>query len=410
MLFVTREKFPTYRVDLTELFSAGICTYGVHIDWVMNSLKPGPTRVLECGKKERVFVGATLSGDGIVAKIINQLLCLIHDLRIWSICRGGSYNLIQVRDKFFASVIAILAARISRVPFLYWMSFPFPEADLNRAADKNRDLSIFFRLYYKLRGHLTSLLLYRLILTSSDHIFVQSDQMKESLIKKGVDRYKITPVPMGVSFYRLNETEIKPSEDFRLRGLKSVVYIGSLSRARRMEFLIRAFRLVDERVPKVVLVLVGDAKKHDMLFLKSEIERSELSDNIVLTGFLPPEETWAYIQTASVCVSPIPPNPIFSVGSPTKILEYMAWGKAVVASDHPDQTRVIVESSGGIVVPYEVNAFADGIIAFLGDDPKLAEAMGKRAKEYVFNNRSYEKLSKMLLKKYCTFLEQIERS
>ncbi len=107
-------------------------------------------------------------------------------------------------------------------------------------------------------------------------------------------------------------------------------------------------------------------------------------------------------------MSPIPPNPILAVASPTKIIEYMAWGKPVVASDHPDQSKVIAESGGGIAVPYDINEFADGIVAVL-QDPRQADAMGARGRKYVHKHRSYEGLSEMLEQKYRMLLRHVKR-
>lgn len=408
MLFVTREKYPTHRVDLTELFSAGIATRGWQIDWIMQSLQPRLTSVVECGQRERVFIGPAVSRNGLLSKTINFLLDVLHDLTIWRIGRSGAYDLIQVRDKFFASLVALVTARTIHVPFFYWMSFPFPEQDLYLASDSECVHSNFLRWCYRIRGNLTKLLLYKVILPNADHVFAQSNKMKKSLVNKQIDSDSITPVPMGVSFTRLNQNKVKPSKDRKLVGRMPVVYVGTLNRTRRIDFLIRAFRLVHKRVPKALLVLVGNANETDMLFLKNEVELCGLRGHVVFTGFLPLQKAWAYIRAAAVVVSPIPPNPIMAVASPTKIIEYMALGKPVVASDHPDQSKVIAESGGGIAVPYDINKFADGIVAVL-QDPRQADAMGARGRKYVRKHRSYEGLSEMLEQKYRMLLRHIKR-
>ena len=48
-------------------------------------------------------------------------------------------------------------------------------------------------------------LLYNLIIPFSDHVFVQSDQMKTSFVSKGFNHKKITPVPMGVDIEDVNQ-------------------------------------------------------------------------------------------------------------------------------------------------------------------------------------------------------------
>jgi glycosyltransferase involved in cell wall biosynthesis len=208
---------------------------------------------------------------------------------------------------------------------------------------------------------------------------------------------------MGVSVAQFDEREIKPSKDRRLQGRIPVVYIGTLSRSRRLDFLIKAFHIVHEKIPEAVLVLVGSASERDMNSLRNEVKRYALQKHVLFTGYLPLREAWGYVRAATVCVSPIPPNPILNVGSPTKIIEYMAWSKPVIANDHPDQSKVLVESGGGLVVPYDVDAFSNAIFDILQNSEK-AQSMGSRGKSYVRAHRSYESISEMLDTKYRVLL------
>ncbi|MGH8138277.1 MAG: glycosyltransferase, partial [Steroidobacteraceae bacterium] len=73
---------------------------------------------------------------------------------------------------------------------------------------------------------------------------------------------------------------------------------------------------------------------------------------------------------------------------PTKLIEYMAMGKAVVANTHPEQ-KVLIEASGcGYCVPYDEDAFADAIVKLLSN-PELAGSMGARGRRYVVEHRGY---------------------
>ncbi len=88
---------------------------------------------------------------------------------------------------------------------------------------------------------------------------------------------------------------------------------------------------------------------------------------MVFVGQLPQAQALRYVREADVCVSPFYPTAILQSTSPTKLVEYMAMGKAVVANDHPEQKRVIEESGAGYCVPYEEQPFADAIVKLLKD-------------------------------------------
>jgi glycosyltransferase involved in cell wall biosynthesis len=108
----------------------------------------------------------------------------------------------------------------------------------------------------------------------------------------------------------------------------------------------------------------------------------------VFVGQLPRSEALQYVQDADVCVSPLYPTPVFNVASPTKLVEYMAMGKAVVANSHPDQQFLIEESGGGFCVPYEEGAFAEAILRLLRA-PEMARTMGEKGRKYALTHRTY---------------------
>ena len=74
--------------------------------------------------------------------------------------------------------------------------------------------------------------------------------------------------------------------------------------------------------------------------------------------------------------------------SPTKISEYMALSRPVVANAHPEQSLIIADSQAGICVEWSAENFAQSILQLL-NNPEAAEEMGRRGREYVRANRTY---------------------
>ena len=235
-------------------------------------------------------------------------------------------------------------------------------------------------------------------------VFVQSEQMKRDIEEMGVNKAKIAAVPMGVSFPMLvkNENDIK--FDF-MTDKKTIVYIGTLARVRRIDFLVRVLARVLNSLPNVMLILVGDGEEQaDRDVLTDEAVRLGIIDAVVITGYLPRNEALKYVAKADVCVSPFYPTPILNSTSPTKIVEYMAMGKPVVANDHPEQRLIINQSKGGLCVPYKEADFADAVVELLSDHRRSVE-MGMYGKHYVEVNRSYDKIAQMVESYYfkiCT--------
>jgi glycosyltransferase involved in cell wall biosynthesis len=150
---------------------------------------------------------------------------------------------------------------------------------------------------------------------------------------------------------------------------------------------------VRAQIPQAKLYLVGKGEApEDEEFLAQEARRAGVLAAVVFVGQLPQQEALLHVQDADVCVSPFYPTPILNSTSPTKLVEYMSMGKAVVANTHPEQQLLIEESGCGYCVPYEEQAFADAIIKLL-QSPELTRAMGERGRSYVVEHRGYSRIA-----------------
>lgn len=390
-LFLVRELYPPFRPDTVVLFADELRRRGHEIDWVFQSKEPVTRSYLTSWEGGSAWVTATDRRPSLLGKIHRHLLGIRMDLGIVARSYRRHYDFIQVRDRFFGALTGLLAARLSGSRFFFWLSFPFPEMYLYRIESGESPFPTFDRL----RGSFLKFLLYRFIMPASDFVFVQSDQMKADVVANGIDAGKIMPVPMGISLKRLADWSAKnvlpPQSDSPI-----VLYLGTLIKDRKLDFLVRVHKRVVESVPDAKLYFVGGGQcDEDETRLLDEACRLGISDSMVITGFLPVEKAWQYLYHANVCVSPFYPTPILNSTSPTKLVEYMGFGKPVVANDHPDQRKVIEESGAGYCVAWDEGQFADAILRILGD-PEGAEAMGVRGKRYVEKYRSYDAIADSL--------------
>jgi glycosyltransferase involved in cell wall biosynthesis len=86
----------------------------------------------------------------------------------------------------------------------------------------------------------------------------------------------------------------------------------------------------------------------------------------------------------------------------------MAMGKAIVANEEIfDQKETIEQSGGGILVPFKEEEFAMAIIDLLKDPEKMKE-MGRKGREWVVKNRSYEILARRLEEEYFEVLKTVK--
>jgi glycosyltransferase involved in cell wall biosynthesis len=395
MLYILGGRKMAERVDVADLFATRLAKRGFAIDWIMLSPTSTDSWRKTIWRNQTAYIVGKSSMMGVAGKAATKIYEFIGDLRALPIALFGNYDVIQVRDEFVAGVVGLIAAKVKRVPFVFWLSYPFPESRLLDAREKRSKHPLFSLL----AGHSTSWLLYKLILPNAEHIFVQSEQMKRDIMIHGISAEKMTAVPMGVS----NEMLDKYNPDLTIvEG--TVVYLGTLVRVRRLETLVLAMAQVIKQIPNACLLFVGDGDvPDDRAFLESEVARLGLKGAVKFTGFLPMQEAWKIVETAAVCISPFYPTPILRSTSPTKIIEYMALGKPVVANDHPEQSQIIAESGAGLCVEWSEQAFANAIIQLLTNPEKAAE-MGQRGPEWVKQHRTYDQIADQVYARYQAIL------
>ncbi|HEX6998139.1 MAG TPA: glycosyltransferase family 4 protein [Gammaproteobacteria bacterium] len=393
LLVISSDTYPPRRVDVSVLFGEELAGRGHRIDWLLQSEAPCARAYATPWGGGMAFVGAIDLGASLPRRVRKHALGIVNDLKVFGLLRRGRYDAVIVKDKFVSGIAALLAARLSRTRFVYWLSYPFPEYYLERADAGDAR----YPLLYRVRGTAFKVMLYRWLLPAADHVLAQSEQMRHDIAAQGVPPAKITAVPMGI---KAAELLALPADVRRIlipESERCLVYLGTLGKVRRLDFLVRVLALVRRRVPDAKLYLVGGGEDpSDEQALVDEATRHGVLDAVVFVGELPREEALRYVREADVCVSPIYCTPVLRPGSPTKLVEYLALGKAVVANDHPEQRLVIEQSGAGYCVPWEEQAFADAVVELLEAPPALRRVMGERGRRYVAEHRSYDKLADLV--------------
>jgi glycosyltransferase involved in cell wall biosynthesis len=365
------------------LFAEKLTEKGHKIDWLLQSDKACQKGFEKNWHGGKVWVGATNLGETKLSRLHKNILAIFHDLKMFKILKQGEHNFIIVKDKFISSLFAICAAAVYQKKFIFWLSYPFPEASLYSA----REGTARYPFFYLIRGKILGLILYRLVLPCAKHIFVQSEQMKKDICFHGIRPEKITPVPMGVKIEDIPFCGYSKEEK---ENEKIIVYLGTLVRLRKIDFLVRVLAEVVKNGVNARLLFVGggeDAEDEDIIL--SESKHLGLSERVEITGFLPRKKALELVTKADVCLSPYYPTPVLNSTSPTKLIEYMALGKAVVANDHPEQKLVLKESNAGLCVSWNERHFAKAIEQILGN-PDEKKAMGERGRKYVEKKRTYD--------------------
>ena len=231
-------------------------------------------------------------------------------------------------------------------------------------------------------------------LAAADRVVVVSKALERTL----VDEYrlpaeKISVVLNGVDI-DLFSKKYDPAEvrsEFLLAGGPIVGFVGSFEPWHGVDLLVSSFRIVERAHPDAQLVIVGEGPgKEKAIALSNEFG---LEHKIRFLGQLPQAKVAAILSISKVIVAPYPFQYSDIVGTPLKIMEYMAAGRGIVASTAPLHELIEDGNTGLRVPPADPQALANGIIKLLDDDQLCASVQENariRAKRFSWDNVSMD--------------------
>ena len=154
-------------------------------------------------------------------------------------------------------------------------------------------------------------------------------------------------------------------------GSLRIGYLGVMGSQDGVEILLDAVaHLRDTRPDLVVQVdLVGDGEAR--LALERRADALGISTQLKFHGYQPPEVFVPVLAATHVCVSPDPPTPFNDVSTMTKVVEYLAIGRPVVAFALAE-TVGIVGDAGSIVEEATAKGLASELAVLADDRDRLA--------------------------------------
>ncbi|MEE9471320.1 MAG: glycosyltransferase family 4 protein, partial [Gemmatimonadota bacterium] len=228
-------------------------------------------------------------------------------------------------------------------------------------------------------------------LRHADLIVVVSEALRAQLVERGVTPERIVVRPNGVDPERYRP-DLDGSAVRRRHGLEGrtvIGFIGTFGLWHGATVLARAaVRLLRER-PDVRFLVVGAGAQRGEA--EAIFAAAGLRDAAVFTGLVPQEEGPEHLAAMDVLAAPHVANadgtPFF--GSPTKLFEYMAMGRGIVAS-RLDQIGTVLEDDRTALLtdPGDEGSLASALTRLV-DDPDLRERLGAGARRRALEKHTW---------------------
>lgn len=321
---------------------------------------------------------ATLNAEGVLKREVEQhgftnipefKLTSFYDLnflrqlrRCAKFLKQNRIEIVHTHD-FYTNVFGVAAAKMARVPVK--IASKRETGGVRSEAQKILEKQIF-RL--------------------ADAVVANSEAVKRYLIDEGVAAEKLNVIYNGLDLERLRPKTSDRREICESLGLpddEKIKFITSVANLRHkvknQPMFLRAARQVSEKFPNAHFVLAGEGElREDLEKLAADLGVSER------THFIGRCERVAELLSISyACVLSS-----FAEGFSNSILEYMAAGRPVVATDVGGAAEAILEGESGFVVESDdYKAMAKRLLELL-ENESLARQMGEKGKLTVEQNFS----------------------
>ena len=156
-------------------------------------------------------------------------------------------------------------------------------------------------------------------------------------------------------------------------GLKIVLYLGAHGLANNLDVILRAADRLCGR-SDIRFVLVGDGlEKQRLIGLAADLKLNNLAFRDPISA----RDAAGYINAADLCVATLQDTPLFRSAIPSKLIEYMACGKAVVVGIRGEAETIVEKAGAGLVFSPSDDAQLAGCVQTLIDAPDRRAAMGR---------------------------------
>ncbi|MEW6002430.1 MAG: glycosyltransferase [Nitrospirota bacterium] len=334
---------------------------------------------LVCSLSDKGDLGREIEDAGIEVVCQNKLKhrfdwTIVKD--IYSLIKHRNIKIVRTHQ-YHANLYGRLAASMARVPCII--------------ASVHNVYTIDKKIHRRIIN--------RYLARFTDKIVAVSEAVKDDILRfDGLSEDKVTVIYNGIEKERflngngnLIRSELAISLDAPIIGT-----VGRLTVQKGQKYLLEAISKIKTKFPRIVLLIVGDGPLKEELKGYSKI--LNISDNVLFLGTR--RDIPALLAAMDIFVLPS-----LWEGLCNSLIEAMAAGKAVVATDIAPIREVLDSKKVGIVIPAEDSDAIAASIETLLQKRSLTEALGRAARERAFFSFDIENTAEL----YTNLIEDILR-
>jgi glycosyltransferase involved in cell wall biosynthesis len=227
----------------------------------------------------------------------------------------------------------------------------------------------------------------KFLLSRFDRVVAISEEVKAEILQAKVPRHKVTVIPNGIDLERFNASAEKQKIRAELGLPAEGIIVGTIGRLvpeKGQHLLIEAAARLAKNFSNVFYLIVGDGPLRQEL--QACARNAGLENRVILFGVS--DQIPQLLNLMEVFVLPS-----LSEGLPMVILEAMAAGKPIIATNVGAIPQVLRDHESGLIIEPNANELADAI-SYLLNHPPIARGFGEKALDHVRDEYSSQKMTR----------------
>lgn len=266
---------------------------------------------------------------------------------------------------------------VATIPdFLVFASLPLRLVGIPVILDLHEAMPEFFRSRFPAASKPLPLAVLRLqerwSIAYANAALTVNEALRDRLIGLGVPADKVS-ITLNTPSLAMFDPSTAPPRAFAEDGTVRLVYAGALTPTYELDVLVAAVGRLKATRPDLSVALDVYGRGDSAARLEAQIAELGLGDRVTLHGRIPLEQVPAAIASADIGVAPTRHDQFTDISLSTKVFEYGAMGRAVVASALPMVANYFPGGEVTTYTPGDADSLAQAI-AGLVDDADLREA------------------------------------
>jgi len=383
-------------------FAKELVRQGCEVE-VLTGFPSYPQGAIYEGFRQRVFHRETIEGINVIRvpiypyhgssgirRILNYMSFAIS-ATIFGLPRVKKHDVVfAYQGALPVGVPAMINKVFRRVPFVYDINDLCPDTLLASGLMINKVLLKIVSSWCKVTyGY-------------ADHISVLSNGFKKELIKRGVEKEKISVVFHWSRDVNSQISNNKPSSlNLFSNNDITILYAGNHGILQSLESILEAASRISRKYDNVKFVFLGDGADKTNLM---DYAKTNKIENVKFLDGVNPWEVYSFLSAADILLVHLKKNKLFEITIPSKTISYLNAGKPILIGMSGDAAQLVEDAKAGYAcIPDDVEDITKKLQQIIDLTPDQRVEMGRSGKEYYLNNLSISTGTK----KYIDYFNRI---